>query len=100
MKGKLRSFFPVFYFLFFFEKKICFSYFLPQISPIYGACYTFNTELNLKDDYRRYRRSSMTGPFFGLSLVLNLEQKEYLKGGITKQVPHVPYNLPNSILHN
>ena len=28
----------------------------------------------------------MTGPFFGLSLVLNLEQREYLKGGITKQV--------------
>ena len=28
----------------------------------------------------------MTGPFFGLSLVLNLQQKAYLKGGITKQV--------------
>ena len=31
----------------------------------------------------------MTGPFFGLSLVLNLEQKNYLKGGITKQVRQI-----------
>ena len=55
-------------------------------SASYGACYTFNSELNPDDEHLDSRISSMTGPFFGLSLVLNLQQKAYLKGGITKQV--------------
>ena len=63
-----------------------FSYFLTTASASYGACYTFNSELNPDDEHLDSRISSMTGPFFGLSLVLNLQQKAYLKGGITKQV--------------
>ena len=63
-----------------------FSNFLTSASASYGACYTFNSELNPDDEHLDSRISSMTGPFFGLSLVLNLQQKGYLKGGITKQV--------------
>ena len=55
-------------------------------SALYGSCFTFNTELNKADDYAKFRKSSMTGPTFGLSMVLNLDQKIYLKNGITKQV--------------
>jgi len=58
---------------------------LTTASASYGACYTFNSELNPDDEHLDSRISSMTGPFFGLSLVLNLQQKAYLKGGITKQ---------------
>ena len=66
-----------------------FSNFLTTASASYGACYTFNSELNPDDEHLDSRISSMTGPFFGLSLVLNLEQKNYLKGGITKQVRQI-----------
>ena len=59
---------------------------MPTLSASYGACYTYNSKLNPLDAYASRRKSSLTGPFFGLSIVLNLEQKTYLKAGITKQV--------------
>ena len=59
---------------------------MPTTSASYGSCYTFNSHLNEQDDHVSSRISSMTGPFFGLSLVMNLEQSNYLKDGITKQV--------------
>ena len=66
---------------------------MPTLSASYGACYTYNSKLNPFDSYASLRKSSLTGPFFGLSLVLNLEQQTYLKAGITKQVHRSPLEL-------
>jgi hypothetical protein len=52
----------------------------------YGNCFTFNTNLNSDDPLGGLRMSSMTGPKFGLSLVLNIEQDQYLINGYTTQV--------------
>ncbi len=60
------------------------SYFHISHSASYGNCWTFNYFYN-QDDVNRGRNSSMTGPFFGLSMVLNLEQKFYIGDSITKQ---------------
>ena len=51
----------------------------------YGNCFTFNTIYNEADPYGGMRVTSLTGPTFGLSLVLNLEQINYMRGGQTKQ---------------
>ena len=59
------------------------SYFRFTNDMSYGNCYTFNTEENDDDPFAGARKSSMTGPFFGLSLVLNLEQRYYVGNGIT-----------------
>ena len=42
--------------------------------------------LNDQDEFAGTRRSSMTGPQFGLTLVLNVEQSDYMTGGQTKTV--------------
>ena len=67
----------------------------------YGNCYSFNSKYNLQDDilYRiegkkhvdtgQRRLSSLTGPSFGLNLIVALEQIDYMKGGITKQVKSI-----------
>ena len=67
----------------------------------YGNCFIFNTKYNLDDDtlYRfedakyketgNQRRSSLTGPSFGLNLIVALDQIDYMKGGITKQVKFI-----------
>jgi hypothetical protein len=53
----------------------------------YGNCFTFNTVLNTDADSLGGKRiSSMTGPKFGLSLVLDLQQDAYLINGYTTQV--------------
>ena len=64
----------------------------------YGNCFIFNSKYNLEDDtlYRRdddqytktdnSRLSTLTGPSFGLNLIVGLDQIDYMKGGITKQV--------------
>ena len=64
----------------------------------YGNCFIFNSKYNLGDDtlYVRNddkyietensRLSTLTGPSFGLNLIVGLDQNEYMKGGITKQV--------------
>jgi hypothetical protein len=62
-----------------------FSNFLVSNTPSYGNCYTFNSELNSDDTYAGKRLNAMTGPQFGLMLVLNLDQSAYMTGGQTKQ---------------
>ena len=64
----------------------------------YGNCYSFNSKYNLQDDtlYKvednkhtdsgKRRLSSLTGPSFGLNLIVSLDQIDYMKGGVTKQV--------------
>ena len=64
-----------------------------------GNCFTFNSQYNTKDtsmydsvgrgyhETGKRRRSSLTGPRFGLNLVVTLDQLVYMKGEITKQVP-------------
>ena len=63
-----------------------------------GNCFMFNSEYNLKDtfmydefddgyqDTENRRQSSLTGPSFGLNLIIDLDQINYMKGEITKQV--------------
>ena len=67
----------------------------------YGNCYSFNSLYNMKDDilYQmdgkkhvdtgQRRLSSLTGPSFGLNLIVALDQIDYMKGGITKQVKSI-----------
>ena len=63
-----------------------------------GNCFLFNSEYNFEDtimyeeidegylDRGMRRKSSLTGPRFGLNLVISLDQLNYMKGEITKQV--------------
>ena len=53
---------------------------------MYGNCYIFNSKQNTKDSLAGKRSLALTGPTFGLSLVLNLNQKYYLKQGATPKV--------------
>ena len=53
----------------------------------YGNCYMFNSEYNNQnDDMAGKRVSSLTGPSFGLKVVLQLEEENYMEGGYTTQV--------------
>lgn len=52
--------------------------------PNYGNCFTFNSAFN-RSGSRSYV-TSLTAPNFGLYLVLQLDQKNYLRKGMTKQV--------------
>ena len=45
----------------------------------------FNTELNKQDAFGGARVTSLTGPAFGLTLILNLDQANYMKQGQSKQ---------------
>ena len=40
-------------------------------------------------DTGQRRLSSLTGPSFGLNLIVALDQIDYMKGGITKQVKSI-----------
>ena len=54
---------------------------------LYGNCFVFNTKYNMDLDALAGKRvSSLTGPSFGLNLIVTLDQTNYMKGGITKQV--------------
>ena len=54
---------------------------------LYGNCFIFNTRYNEENDWFAGKRvSSLTGPSFGLNLIVDLDQVNYLRGGITKQV--------------
>ena len=65
----------------------CFRNFYVSNVPLYGNCFTFNTQFNnASDTFAGKRVSSLTGPSFGLSLIISLDQKDYMKDGITKQV--------------
>ena len=54
-----------------------------EISPNYGNCYTFNSLR--ANETRPPIVTSMTSPAFGLYLVLKLDQKNYMKNGLTKK---------------
>ena len=63
-----------------------------------GNCFLFNSEYNFKDaimyeetkdayyDTGKRRLSTLTGPSFGLNLIVTLDQLNYMKGEITTQV--------------
>ena len=59
--------------------------FLEKATASYGNCFVFNTIENQYDDEAGQRTSALTGPTYGLSLVLNLDQRNYMKGGQSKQ---------------
>ena len=59
--------------------------FLPINVPNYGNCFIFNTALNDEDIHGGQRVTSLTGPTFGLSMVLSLEQRNYMRQGQSKQ---------------
>ena len=48
----------------------------------FGNCFTFNTALNDNDPLGGERVTSLTGPNFGLDLVINIEQSKYMIGGV------------------
>ena len=50
------------------------------LTPKFGNCFTIYAEQEMLG------RSSMTGAAYGLSLVLNIEQETYLRGGATSMV--------------
>ena len=59
---------------------------------LFGSCFTFNTEYNEKKDEAAGKRvSSLTGPSFGLNLIVELDLFNYLKGNITKHVSITQY---------
>ena len=58
---------------------------MPVTSSTYGNCYTFNFEFNQNDAMGGKRQLSLTGPSFGLSLVLDLDQGNYMQKGYSKQ---------------
>ena len=53
-------------------------------SPTYGNCFSFNSQL-ASDSLSGQRVSSLTGPSFGLSLILNVEQGHYMPNGLSEQ---------------
>ena len=52
----------------------------------YGNCFVFNYARNLEDFLNGYRTSSLTGPDFGLRLVLNIQQDVYMWNGHSRRV--------------
>ena len=51
-------------------------------SAIYGSCYSFNS--NVTGNSTGLLSSSLPGPVMGLTLVLGLDQADYMKSGLTK----------------
>ena len=63
-----------------------------------GNCFIFNSKYNFADEFiydetedgyydtGNRRLSSLTGPTWGLNLIITLDQLNYMKGEITKQV--------------
>ena len=49
----------------------------------------YQTEGKKRVDTGQRRLSSLTGPSFGLNLIVALDQIDYMKGGITKQVKSI-----------
>ena len=56
-----------------------------MMTATYGNCYSFNYEFNQHDKMKGKRQLSLTGPSYGLSLVLNLDQGNYMQKGYSKQ---------------
>ena len=49
----------------------------------------YENENNVTQDTEKRRLSSLTGPSFGLNLITNLDQINYMDGEITKQVQNL-----------
>ena len=64
-------------------EKITCSNFYTSNHASFGNCFTFNTALNDNDPLGGERVTSLTGPNFGLDLVINIEQSKYMTGGVT-----------------
>ena len=55
--------------------------------PFYGNCFAFNTVYkNSRSKEKKAILSSISGPTFGLNIILALDQRNYMKNGITEQV--------------
>ena len=55
--------------------------------PFYGNCFAFNTVYkNSRSKEKKSILSSISGPSFGLNIILALDQRNYMKNGITEQV--------------
>ena len=52
----------------------------------YGNCFIFNYAKNSMDSLNGRRKSSLTGPDFGLRLVMNMQQDHYLRNGHSQRV--------------
>lgn len=61
------------------------SLFLVQSTIRYGNCFTFNHKLNLaRDPSAGNRHLAISGNNHGLQLVINLDQNQYIKTGLTQ----------------
>ena len=54
--------------------------------PGYGNCFAFNKADTTDDPEAGNRMTSLTGPKFGLTLVLNIQPEAYMTNGRTEQV--------------
>ena len=63
----------------------------------YGNCFIFNYAKNSMDSLNGRRKSSLTGPDFGLRLVMNMQQDHYLRNGHSQRVFKTQYFLLNYI---
>ena len=63
-----------------------FSIFFNYQTPGYGNCFAFNKNDIAADPEAGERKASLTGPKFGLSLVLNIQPHDYMTNGRTEQV--------------
>ena len=61
------------------------SWFKVSNTPNFGNCFTFNSAINDEDPLGGSRVASMTGPNFGLDLIININQDNYMFGGQTRQ---------------
>ena len=103
MKGKKFQYIEIkFFFIILWQKireyaNVSFlsSNFQQYFHPGYGNCFRFNNIwLNSTDPYAGERSASLSGPKFGLSLVLNVESQSYLEP-ITVQVCRERYLIQN-----
>ena len=63
-----------------------YSWFFAYPTPGYGNCYAFNKDDIKADPEAGNRKTSLTGPKFGLTLVLNIGPEGYMTNGRTEQV--------------
>ena len=70
-------------FLSLWEIKSCiYSLFVEVTSALYGSCYSFNS--NITGTSTGLLSSSLPGPLMGLTVVLGLDQENYMRTGLTK----------------
>ena len=63
---------------------LCFR-FEHSMSPTHGNCYVFNSIDSKTGSSYETQYLAQTGPLLGLSLVINLDQQDYINGGQTEQ---------------